>query len=121
MNLLTLNLTSNDTLIHYDPKLPLVVTGEANNVGARGVLSHKCSDGTLKPIASASRSFSEVEKRYSTIDKEPLGLVYAVTKFHKYSYGRRLPLSQTISLWGIYLEKIARLQKLQVIDYYDGP
>lgn len=85
-------LTSTDTLIHYDPNKILVVSSDASNVGTGAVLSHKFPDGTLKPIAFASRSFSDVEKRYSTIDKEAAGLVYAVTKFHQYLYGRRFTL-----------------------------
>lgn len=81
-------LASNDTLVHFDQEKPLVVTSDASNEGAGAVLSHEFPDGTLRPIAFASRSFSDVEKRYSTIDKEALGLVYAVTKFHQYLYGK---------------------------------
>nr|XP_022910195.1 uncharacterized protein K02A2.6-like [Onthophagus taurus] len=86
------SLTSSETLVHYDPDKPLVVSSDASGVGAGAVLSHGFPDGTLKPVAFASRSFSDVESRYSTIDKEALGLVYAVTKFHQYLYGRRFTL-----------------------------
>lgn len=85
-------LTSTDTLAHYNPSLPLLLTSDASEAGAGAVLFHKYPDGNLRPIAYASRRFNKTESRYSTIDKEALALVYAVTKFHQYVYGRHFTL-----------------------------
>ncbi|XP_055645636.1 uncharacterized protein K02A2.6-like [Toxorhynchites rutilus septentrionalis] len=42
-----------------------------------------------KAIYHASRSLTPAESRYSQIEKEALGLVYAVTKYHRMIYGRQ--------------------------------
>ena len=47
---------------------------------------------TERPIAFASQSLSKSKKNYSQIDKEALGLVHGVQKFHTYLYGRRFTL-----------------------------
>lgn len=65
-------LTSSDILVHFEEK-PLVVTNDASNERARAVLSHDFPDGTLRLIVLASRSFSNVEKRYSAIIKQAMG------------------------------------------------
>ncbi len=57
-------------LEHYDPEKPLTLATDASPYGVGAVLSHVMPDGSEKPIAYASRSLNEVEKRYSQIDKE---------------------------------------------------
>ena len=45
-------------------------------------------DGTKKPIAHVSRTLLPAEKHYSQMEKEALGIIFAVTKFHRYLHGR---------------------------------
>ena len=45
-------------------------------------------DGAKNPIAHASRTLLPTEKHYSLIEKEALGIIFAVTKFHRYLHGR---------------------------------
>ena len=39
-------------------------------------------DGFERPIAYGSRSLSKSEKNYSKIDKEGLGIIFGIEKFH---------------------------------------
>ena len=56
------------------------------------VISHRFPDGMEKSIAYASRSLSPAEKNYSQIERERLAIVFSVTKFYMYLYGRKLIL-----------------------------
>ena len=44
----------------------------------------------LKPIAFASKSLSEAETRYSNIERELLGVVWAVEHFNHYTFANRI-------------------------------
>ena len=50
----------------------------------------KLDDGWTKPIAYASKTFLPVEKNYSVIEKESLGTVFALTKYHRFIHGKGL-------------------------------
>ncbi|MFH4974310.1 hypothetical protein AB6A40_001019 [Gnathostoma spinigerum] len=79
-------------LVHYDPKLPLVLATDALIYGVRAVLMHRYADGTEKPIAHASKTLTAAEKKYGQIDKEGLAIIYEVKKFHQYLAGRQSEL-----------------------------
>lgn len=85
-------LSSDMNLAHYDPQLPIVVAADACDYGIGAVISHRYPDGTEKPVHHAARSLTTAEKNYSQIEKEGLALVFAVTKFHKYIFGRKFTL-----------------------------
>lgn len=88
-------LLSNSVLVHYNPKLPLLLTCDASSVGVGAVISHKMPDGSEKPVAFVSRMLSKAEKaekNYTQIEKEALGLVFGVMKFHEYLFGRKFTL-----------------------------
>ena len=79
-------------LTHFHPDLPLHVASDASPCGLGAVLSHSMPDGTERPIAFASRTLNTAEQNYSQIDKEALGIVWSLKKFHTYLYGRRFTL-----------------------------
>ena len=81
-------LTSDLFLTHYDPKLEIIVASDASSYGVGACILHKMSDGTKSPIAHASRTLLPAEKHYSQIEKEALGIIFAVTIFHRYLHGR---------------------------------
>ena len=79
-------------LTHFHPHLLLHVANDASPYGLGAVLSHSMPDGTEGPIAFASRTLNSAEQSYSQIDKEALGIVWSLKKFHTYLYGRRFTL-----------------------------
>lgn len=99
------NVMQSDTvLVHYNPKLPLVLAVDASPYGVGAVLSHTFADGTEKPIQYASQTLSDVQKRYSQIDREAYAIIFGVKKFYQFIFGRRFtlitdnkPIAQIIS------------------------
>ncbi|XP_018914448.2 uncharacterized protein [Bemisia tabaci] len=75
----------------YDPQKPMVVCSDASPFGVGSVLCHVVNN-LEKPVMYASASLSPAQKRYSQLDREALGVVYSVKKFHKYLYGKHFTL-----------------------------
>lgn len=67
---------------------PFILTTDASNYAVGAVLSQG-PVGSDRPIAYASRTLNEAEKRYSTIEKELLAIVWATKHFRPYLYGRK--------------------------------
>ena len=85
-------IASDLVLTHFDSALPVRVASDASPYGLGAVLSHVMPTGEERPIAFASRTLSVAEKNYSQIDKEALGIVWSIKKFHTYLYGRPFTL-----------------------------
>lgn len=79
-------------LTHYLPDMPLEVAADASSIAIGAQISHVFPDGSRKAIEYAARSLTKAEKQYSQIEREALGLVYAVKHFHRYIYGRKFTL-----------------------------
>ena len=85
-------LSSENVLTFYDPKLPLKLDTDASSRGLGAALSHVMEDGSERPIEYISRTLSAAERNYAQIDREALGIVWAVKRFHLYLYGRQFKL-----------------------------
>ena len=85
-------LTSAEVLVHFDPSKELLLACDASPYGVAAVLSHKLADGSDRPIAYASRTLSPAEKKYAQIEKEGLAVIFGVTRFHQYIYGREFTI-----------------------------
>ena len=66
----------------FNPELP--------TVGA--VLTQIHQDGSEKTVAFASRTLTQAERKYSTVEKEALGCVWATERWRTYLWGRHFTL-----------------------------
>lgn len=80
-------LTNAPILAFPDFKKTFVITTDASDIALGAVLSQD-----NHPIAYASRTLSKTEHKYNTTEKELLGILWAVTQFRPYIYGRKFIL-----------------------------
>ena len=117
-------MSSADTLAYFDMNAPTQVIADAGPVGLGGVLIQKHADGPVI-VSYASRSLTDVERRYSQTEKEALGLVWACERFHPYIYGVKFELvtdhKPLDTIYGARSRPSARIERwvlrLQPYDY----
>ena len=66
---------------------PFILRTDASDRGIGGVLIQE-ENGEKYPVAYASRKLLQREQAYATVEKECLALIWAVTKFQRYLYGK---------------------------------
>ena len=81
-------LLDSPALVHFDPQRKLYLQCDASSVGLGVVLSHRI-DGTDRPVAFASKTLSIAQKGYSQLEKEGLAIIFGLTRFHQFLYGRK--------------------------------
>lgn len=84
-------LTTSNILQYPDFSKPFVLTTDASNYAIGAVLSQG-PIGKDKPIGFASRTLSQTEENYSTIEKELLAIVWACKYFRPYLFGNKFTL-----------------------------
>ena len=84
-------LNSEPVLKLPDPTRPFVVRTDASIVGVGAVLL-QYYDGIPFPISYSSRKLLERESRYSTIERELLGLIFGINKFKYFLIGKQFIL-----------------------------
>ena len=78
-------ISATTALRYYDPKKELVVQVDASGTGLGAALMQEGA-----PIAFASKSLTDAESRYSTIESEMLGVLYGLEHFHYYVNGQHV-------------------------------
>lgn len=114
----------NDPILQYpDFSQAFVLTTDASDVALGSVLSQG-KIGQDLPIAYASRTLSDTEQRYSTIEKELLAVVWSVKHFRPYLFGRKFtivtdhkPLEWLFSLKEPNSKMVRWRLKLEEFDY----
>ena len=61
----------------------------ASGLGLGAVLMQEQDDGTMKPLAHASRTLQQHEQNCGATEMEALGVVWAIRHFRQYLYGHR--------------------------------
>ena len=85
-------LSSDVVLTHYDVNRPVKLATDASPHGVAAVLSHVDENGNERPVSYASRTLTAAEKNYSQLEREALGIMFGIKRFHKFIYGRKFVL-----------------------------
>ena len=84
-------LSSAETLGYYDKNAPTTVIVDASPVGLGAILVQEQND-EYRVISYASRSLSQVERRYSQTEREALAIVWGCERFSVYLIGLEFEL-----------------------------
>ena len=86
-------LTSSKLLVHFNPRLPLLLACDASAYRIGAVLAHRMPDGAEQPIGYVSRTHSQQQRQYSQLEKEGLSCVLGIKRFSSYLFGHKPLLS----------------------------
>ena len=84
-------ITQAETLGYFRVDCRTRIVADASPVGLGAVLAQE-QGGSWRAISYASRSLTDVERRYSQTEKEALALVWACERFNMYVSGRSFEL-----------------------------
>ena len=77
-----------DALLQYfDINKQIYIFRDAHMTGLGAMLAQGDTIGEARPIAFASRTTSDAEKRYAQIDLEGLGVDFGLRRFRNYTVG----------------------------------
>ena len=56
------------------------------------MLFHRYPDGSERPIANASKTLTETQRKYSQVHKEALSVIFGLKKFHQFPFSMKFIL-----------------------------
>ena len=74
-------MSTTPVLAYFDASKPIRVSADGSLKGLGGMLEQETEIGKWKPVAFASRSLTDAEKRYSNIERETLAVVWCCERF----------------------------------------
>jgi hypothetical protein len=81
-----------DPILHLpDPSKPYVLQTDASDYGIGAILMQD-HNGTLFPVCYASKKLTDRERKYCTMERECLAVVWGTKKFINYLYGTQFTL-----------------------------
>ena len=88
---LKMRLASAETMAYYNRELETKIIVDASPIGLGAILVQKHGDH-FKPVYYASRTLTDVEKKYSQTEKEALAVVWGCERFNIYLAGKEFVL-----------------------------
>ena len=82
-------MASEQVLALYDAEKETMVSSDASSFGRSAVLMQKQPSGKMRTVAYASRSMTEIERRYAQIDKESLASTWTLEHWAEFLIGIR--------------------------------
>ena len=80
-------LSSNTTMSYFDSNKKTTIITDAGPTGISAILFQHTNDHDYRPVAYSSRSLTDVEQRYSQMEKECLAILHGCEKFRLYLIG----------------------------------
>lgn len=78
-------------LTYFDVKLPVTLTCDASQYALGAACLQNNRDGN-RPVAYASRTMTDMEQRYTQIEKELIAVVFACKKFNDFICGKTVTI-----------------------------
>jgi transposase InsO family protein len=84
--------TSAPILTHWVPDAPIIVETDASDYAISGIISIRCEDNEIRPVAFRSCTLTAPELNYDTHDKELLAIHDAFRSWRHYLEGSGTPI-----------------------------
>lgn len=84
-------LTEPPVLAHFNPKIGCELRNDASKKGP-GVILLQEVEGKMHHIVYGSRSLTKAEKNYTISELEALAVIYSVTYFRHFIFGKRVTI-----------------------------
>ncbi len=81
------SISTTSTLAYFDVSKDTYLLVDASPFGLGAILAQSTSDQSAKVVALASHALTDTEQRYSQIEREALGIYWAIMHFHLFLYG----------------------------------